>query len=956
MKNRKSVALFLVFGMCVGSALAETNRLKITVGPSVQLGDLGQVNTADLLVSPTGAIAAFVPTRRWPGHEGELWMAYRVSADGGKTWTGQFEAPMPETASPVVGAGVTVNAAPRGPFRSIGPWQHMIRPPKWFSAHIAQFSDDLMDFEVQWLLASVEEAVVVVKEEGGSWRTEKVMPIFDNGQVISLADGQLLLAMHGNFKNDMYRRAFLIQSLDGGRTWRYFSTIAHGDKDPDPELPGEFAGYSAPSITLLPDGQILALLQIHSSDKPPYKPLYVCRSDDQGQTWTKPQPTDPHLNSISPALAVLDNGLVACAHGRPGLHIAFSTDGGTTWAKTQELVKVSQSQVTGQIDMVKTGPNKLLAIAGVGNGGTRVFPVTVELEPEEPGSTSGRTEVGDQADTVEILKITQDKPVKLGPYGYVNSQTLGVSRTGVIAAAVGVQHWPGMHENWITYRVSNDGGHTWTEPMQGFGPVRSGNEGWVALRGGGVLQVGGWRMSAIEGREGWWESLLSRFSDDMMHYEIETIPVYMPEGDLMIREPSPIFMSGPGFGTGKVIQIPNGDLLAPMQGKFKGDTKYRAFLNRSVDRGRTWRYHGTTAYEPVDATPELPGQYIGSAESSVAHLPNGQLLGVMRTQYAHYPGEYRPLNTCWSDDLGKTWTSPVPTAPHLMNIHPNLLVLDNGVVACVYGRPGFHVVFSTDNGHTWKDRVSFSHLPEPNITGQVHANKIGPNKLMVIGGIGTGGTQVFPLTVERVKVSPGHVALTGRVLDEEGNPIANATVERGPNRYAAEDWLEHATELDNWKAAPLIVGNPRLAFRSIQPDNDYPTVRTDAQGRFHFDDVDLGEYVLTVEADHYAPQHRHIKVGPQTQAQDFTLQPGQLVCGRVVDSKGQPIGGMCVVLDQWHCHTDRNGYFHWSVVTPVPEQVALRIFNRYYSDKYEMLETTVTLSQLESQPITLKNG
>ena len=109
--------------------------LKISVGPSLQVGDLGKVNTADLLVSPTGAIAAFVPTRDWPGRRGKLWMAYRVSADGGQTWTGQFEAPMPETASPVVGTGLTVAAPSRGAFKLIGQWQHMTRPVE-ASTHI----------------------------------------------------------------------------------------------------------------------------------------------------------------------------------------------------------------------------------------------------------------------------------------------------------------------------------------------------------------------------------------------------------------------------------------------------------------------------------------------------------------------------------------------------------------------------------------------------------------------------------------------------------------------------------------------------------------------------------------------------------------------------------------------------------------------------------------------------
>ena len=78
-------------------------------------------------------------------------------------------------------------------------------------------------------------------------------------------------------------------------------------------------------------------------------------------------------------------------------------------------------------------------------------------------------------------------------------------------------------------------------------------------------------------------------------------------------------------------------------------------------------------------------------------------------------------------------------------------MLDNGVVACIYGRPGVHVVFSTDQGHTWTNRVSFSDLPEPETTGYADMVKVGPNKLLAIAGVGPGGTRVFPITVERVK-------------------------------------------------------------------------------------------------------------------------------------------------------------------------------------------------------------
>ena len=61
-----------------------------------------------------------------------------------------------------------------------------------------------------------------------------------------------------------------------------------------------------------------------------------------------------------------------------------------------------------------------------------------------------------------------------------------------------------------------------------------------------------------------------------------------------------------------------------------------------------------------------------------------------------------------------------------------------------------------------------------------------------------------------------------------------------------------------------------------------------------------------------------------------------------------------VVLNDWHCHTDPLGYYHWSVEAPVPEEVTLRI-NKRYSARYETLKTTVALSDLDGQPIILKN-
>ena len=219
------------------------------------------------------------------------------------------------------------------------------------------------------------------------------------------------------------------------------------------------------------------------------------------------------------------------------------------------------------------------------------------------------------------------------------------------------------------------------------------------------------------------------FSDDFLSWKTETAKIAMPNHMPSADGPNPCSAKGP------IIQLPSGDLLMPMYGGFEGDNrhKHRSFLVRSIDQGRNWDYYATIDHTPKDPHPELPGHYVDSCEPSVVRLPNGQMLAMLRKQYAHYPGEYKPLYVSWSNDVGRIWAKP-----QLMTISPTLQVLDNGVVACQYGRPGFHVVFSLDNGHTWQDRISFSHLPEPSITGQFDMAKAGPNRLVAIGNDGHG--------------------------------------------------------------------------------------------------------------------------------------------------------------------------------------------------------------------------
>ena len=546
------------------------------------------------------------------------------------------------------------------------------------------------------------------------------------------------------------------------------------------------------------------------------------------------------------------------------------------------------------------------------------------------------------AQETEVLRITVGAPTFLSPLVYQNRTNVAVSRTGVVAV---FYPKPGTGPKY--YRTSTDGARTWGEEME-F-PPQSVTPMSVGLKDGGVLFMSGCAVPVKEGKPGELEASRIIFSDDFKTYEEGISAVSIPNAALNTRWAE----FWPPFDKGKIVQLPNGDLMAPMYGNFKGDAQYRTLIVRSTDSGKTWSYHATAAYDPVDPNPELFGAYCGYCEPSLALLPDGRLLCAMRTQGAELAAEYRPIYVSWSDTQGKNWTKPIPTDPNLENIWPTLAVLDNGVVACQYGRPGVHVAFSTDSGRTWRDRVSFSDLQEPIITGQGDIVKVGPNQLVAVGNDAE-GIKVCPITVERVKVKAAQTKVTGRVLDEKGQPVIGANVELGANRYTADSWVE-SDQFDHYGYQRMPVAAPALGYRSISSGKGHPVAKTDVRGQFQLKGVRLAEYVLTVEANGRAPQWRHINVAvdPKQRTQDFQLKPGRSVCGRVVDDTGKPVGGACVVLDKLHIHADSDGRFSWAVDAPVPDEVAVRVYKRYH-DEPGKFDGKLPVAQIEAQPIVLQ--
>ena len=256
------------------------------------------------------------------------------------------------------------------------------------------------------------------------------------------------------------------------------------------------------------------------------------------------------------------------------------------------------------------------------------------------------------AEETEILKITVGEPTKLSSHRY-GAPVVMVSRTGVVAVIYRGPDVMGQRGRSQTkgYRISTDGGLTWSKEMDPPAAFGGGHCSGM-LRDGGVIipakdphpstdytRAEGWTGHAdpSENPKGaqkyWFDILFLRFADDMTSWHTETDRIYQYKGRAFIHGEG-----GLGFTKGKMIQLENGHLLAPMNGGLEGNSLGQAWINESTDQGRTWRYYATIAsYRGGVPYPELPGHFTGAWEPSIALLPNGQMLAMVRIGGGHGP-------------------------------------------------------------------------------------------------------------------------------------------------------------------------------------------------------------------------------------------------------------------------------------------------------------------------------
>lgn len=241
------------------------------------------------------------------------------------------------------------------------------------------------------------------------------------------------------------------------------------------------------------------------------------------------------------------------------------------------------------------------------------------------------------ADEMETLNTTVAQPTNLSDLTDQDNSSLAMYSNGNVAAfyseALGKQP---RH-----YKMSTDSGATWEAPRESL-YLLGGGTCDVALPDGNVLTFltgGSWSTNEAEARvaplsgpdqNGWLtlRSTLAWFNDDFTGYKVSPTHAFIPT--TATNKQTHLTMSTwPTFADDKSIVLPNGDLLAVIQGFFKEDTKARTPLCRSTNRGHKWHCYSTAAIEEHDPDPDPAGWHLGYAEPTVALLPNEEMVCVV---------------------------------------------------------------------------------------------------------------------------------------------------------------------------------------------------------------------------------------------------------------------------------------------------------------------------------------
>jgi hypothetical protein len=335
-----------------GEALWKTMRFQMRSPKPVEIAvpeipglDVRVGETVPILPGITYAATFQFADGRIACGSGEVW---RWSADGGRTWT----------AGPHGPGNATIELG-NGEMLSLG-FNTKRRADGKYTLEQKRSLDG-------WKTVTTEEGVYDIPDSvpcGGDAAETNDGFLIDHG-VLRLKNGDLMATAYGTYKGDtsvpadypfdqfhFYRyRNIVVFSADKGRTWGNPVTVAYSD---DPKMTQE--GFDEGDLARAADGDILCVMRSGGSFGKHY-PSYICRSSDEGKTWSTPVAVDD--KGVWPSILVLKNGVVVCTYGRPDNWLSFSTDDGRTWTGATRFYRGPTSSYN---SVVEVAPDTILVI------------------------------------------------------------------------------------------------------------------------------------------------------------------------------------------------------------------------------------------------------------------------------------------------------------------------------------------------------------------------------------------------------------------------------------------------------------------------------------------------------------------------------------------------------------------------------------------------------------------
>jgi hypothetical protein len=297
---------------------------------------------------------------------------------------------------------------------------------------------------------------------------------------------------------------------------------------------------------------------------------------------------------------------------------------------------------------------------------------------------------------------------------------------------------------------SYDGGYKWNP-----GPIGPDEKVAIDMGGGEILSI---ERNSHRRPDGKFTLRQRRSMDNWQTITREEAELEFPNSSYTVTGGGGV-VDGFLFHHG-ILKLPNGELIGTMYGNYEGDVllcdgyppelnqrKYRTVVVYSGDRGRTWGDPVLVAYDkmlgrgiPEDhplAEKGLPDErekptaivpaitQEGFREADLTLATNGDLVCVMRSGGRNggtttlFP---TPLYCSISKDGGQSWSPPMQIADR--GVCPNLVTMSNSIIVCTYSRPGNWLIFSDDNGQTWKGAFQFGTTRDYNYILEVAPNTI----------------------------------------------------------------------------------------------------------------------------------------------------------------------------------------------------------------------------------------